>query len=150
MDALGTLLCDSGRAGVYHLTREPWQVAASAGAADIACFRIDIGRAHGKADFLDHIAKAMGFPRWFGNNWDALEDCLKDLSWLPGKGWVLVLEKSKHFGAGHGAEFEEAMALMAEVSDYWRAQDRPFWTLIGGPDGWNSGFPPMPCDANDA
>jgi RNAse (barnase) inhibitor barstar len=145
MDPLGAMLSDSGQAGVYQLTREGWEIAAAAGAADLACFRIDIGHAHDKADFLEHIAKAMGFPQWFGRNWDALADCLKDLSWLPGTGWVVLLEKSKHFGAGHGHEFREAMDLMGEIADYWRAQNKPFWTLIGGPEGWNSGYPAMPA-----
>jgi len=145
MDALGTLLSDSGQAGVYHLNREAWEVAAAAGAANLVCVRIDIGHAHDKADFLDHIARSMEFPQWFGRNWDALADCLKDLSWLPGKGWIVVLEKSKHFGAGHRHEFDEAMAFMAEIADYWRAQGKPFWTLIGGPDGWTPGFPPLPA-----
>jgi RNAse (barnase) inhibitor barstar len=138
------MLADSGRAGVYHLTRESWEIAAAAAAVDVACYRIDIGHAHDKADFLVHISKAMGFPQWFGGNWDALADCLKDLSWLPAKGWIVVLEKSKHFGAGHKHEFDKAKALMGEIADYWRAQDKPFWTLIGGPDGWNPGYPKMP------
>ena len=147
MDPLGALLSDSGHAGVYHLTCEAWEIAAAAGAADLACIRIDIGHAHDKADFLEHMARAMGFPQWFGRNWDALADCLKDLSWLPGKGWVVVLEKSKHFGAGHSHEFQEAMDLMGEIADYWRAQNKPFWTLIGGPEGWNSGYPAMPASS---
>jgi len=141
------MLADSGQAGVYHLTREAWEIAAAAAAADLACIRIDIGHAHDKADFLAHLSKAMGFPQWFGGNWDALADCLKDLSWLPGKGWVVVLEKSKHFGAGHSHEFQEAMDLMGEIADYWRAQNKPFWTLIGGPEGWNSGYPAMPASS---
>lgn len=149
MDRLGALLSDSGRAGVFQLNREAWEIAAAAGAADLVCLRIDIGHAHDKADFLEHIAKAMGFPQWFGRNWDALADCLKDLSWLPGKGWVVVLEKSKHFGAGHRHEFEQAMELMSEIADYWRGQDKPFWTLIGGPQGWSSGYPAMPGPGGD-
>ncbi len=45
MDTLGAMLADSGRAGVYHLTREAREVADAAQGAGLACFRIDIGRA---------------------------------------------------------------------------------------------------------
>lgn len=44
------------------------------------------GRVNGpssKAALLDEIASALAFPDWFGRNWDALDDCLGDLSWLP-------------------------------------------------------------------
>ena len=32
----------------------------------------------------------------------------------------------------------------AAAAQYGRGQDKPFWTLIGGPDGWKSGWPDMP------
>ena len=35
------------------------------------------------------------------------------------------------------------MSLMQDVAEYWRGQGRPFWTLIGGPEGWQSGYPAM-------
>jgi len=144
MDTLGAMLSDSGRAGVYQLTRDARALAQAAEAAGLVCFRIDIGPAHDKADFINALSKAMRFPDWFGGNWDALADCLKDLSWLSNAGCVVVLEKSKHFASGHRHEFDQAMDLMAEVADYWRPQNRAFWTLIGGPEGWSPGFPPMP------
>ncbi len=37
------------------------------------------------------IAKALGFPSWFGQNLDALYDSLTDLSWLPAGEYVLVV-----------------------------------------------------------
>jgi hypothetical protein len=45
-----------------------------------------------KAALLRRIGAVLGFPAWFGENWDALEDCLTDLSWREGEGNVLVLE----------------------------------------------------------
>src|SRR5262245_53314468 len=39
---------------------------------------------------FDRCAAALAFPAWFGHNWDALADCLGDLSWLPGKGHVVL------------------------------------------------------------
>jgi RNAse (barnase) inhibitor barstar len=37
------------------------------------------------------IAQALDFPRWFGQNLDALYDSLTDLSWLPEGEYVLVV-----------------------------------------------------------
>ena len=144
MDDLGTVLAGPEKAGVYHLNREPRDVARAAERAGLGCFRIDIGHVHDKENFLELVSRAMRFPDWFGKNWDALADCLRDLSWLQGGGWVVVLEKSKHFAAGHRREFDEAMDLFKEISEYWRQARRPFWVLVAGPEGWSPGLPPMP------
>ncbi len=138
------LLLDASRAGVFHLTGEAREPARQAQAAGLLALRLDIGHAHDKADFLGHVSRGMKFPGWFGGNWDAFADCLKDLSWLPAIGYVVILEKSRHFCAGHPQEFEEAMDVMAEAAGYWRGRGKPFWILIGGPEGWSSGWPPMP------
>lgn len=139
------LLLDASKAGVFHLTEDARELAQAAQAAGLLALRLDIGHAHDKADFLDRVARGMKFPDWFGGNWDAFADCLLDLSWLPADGYLVILEKSKHFCAGHRHEFEEAMDIMAEAAEFWRAQGKPFWTLIGGPEGWSPGWPAMPA-----
>lgn len=45
-----------------------------------------------KQELLATIASALRFPSYFGHNWDALDECLTDLSWLPA-GDVLVIHK---------------------------------------------------------
>jgi RNAse (barnase) inhibitor barstar len=137
-------LNEPAKAGVFHLSGDARELARAAATAGLMVIYVDIGHVHDKADFLADASRAMRFPDWFGGNWDAFADCLKDLSWLSAKGWVVIFEKSKHFCGGHGHEFAEAMEIMAEASVYWRNQGKPFWTLIGGPDGWKSGWPEMP------
>ncbi len=137
-------LKEPAKAGVFQLAADARELAGAAAAVGLMVIYVDIGRAHDKEDFLDEASRAMRFPERFHADWDAFAKGLKDLSWLQAKGWIVILEKSKHFCGGHGHEFEEAMQVMAGAADYWRAQGKPFWTLIGGPDGWKSGWPDMP------
>ncbi|MFM9971348.1 MAG: barstar family protein [Burkholderiales bacterium] len=144
MDALAKLLADVAKCGVYQLNQDVRQLAQAANDAGLKVWRVDIGHAHDKKDFLASLAKALDFPQTFGGNWDALADCLRDLSWVEGKGYVVILEKSKHFHAAHQEEFDIAIDILAEAAEYWKSEGRPFWGLIGGPEGWISGCREMP------
>jgi RNAse (barnase) inhibitor barstar len=45
-----------------------------------------------KAALLDQLYRQLRFPDYFGDNWDALEECIRDLSWLP-PGAVVVIHQ---------------------------------------------------------
>jgi len=45
-----------------------------------------------KGALLDELYRRLSFPDYFGFNWDALVDCLRDLSWLP-TGPVVLLHR---------------------------------------------------------
>ena len=47
--------------------------------AFVARIRADVST---KDELLRRLAEALRFPDYFGHNWDALSDCLRDLSWL--------------------------------------------------------------------
>jgi hypothetical protein len=138
-------LKDADGAGVFHLSADARELAGAAAAAGLMVIYLDIGHAHDKDDFLAAASKAMRFPERFAGDWNVFASGLKDLAWLSAKGWVVILEKSKHFTSGHGHEFKDAMAAMSAAADHWRAQGKPFWTFIGGPDGWKSGWPDLPA-----
>ena len=42
------------------------------------------------AALLDALSFALCFPDYFGGNWDALDECIRDLSWLPPGDIVLI------------------------------------------------------------
>lgn len=54
--------------------------------------RLD-GRLRRKRDLLRALASELKFPHYFGHNWDALEECLNDLSWLGEQSSVVLVHK---------------------------------------------------------
>src|SRR5262245_61999436 len=53
-----------------------------------------------KEKLLAILADKLHFPRYFGYNWDALEECLRDLSWLPANQPVSIVHEDLPFGEG--------------------------------------------------
>ncbi len=78
-----------------------------------------------EAALLSRISEALSFPSYFGTNWDALSDCLRDLSWLNPKGVLLLLEDSKDLWPQHnlsGALIE----IWLFCAEAWARRDVPF------------------------
>lgn len=44
---------------------------------------IDARKIDSEKGLLDAVSQAMRFPGYFGKNWDALDECLRDMAWLP-------------------------------------------------------------------
>ena len=43
-----------------------------------------------KSALTDALFEALQFPDYFGRNWDALDECICDLSWLPPGDVILI------------------------------------------------------------
>ena len=65
-------LTDASRSGVYRASRADEIIDAARG-SKLAVARIAFA---GKETLLRDVAQALHFPKWFGGNWDALQDCL--------------------------------------------------------------------------
>jgi len=125
------ILCDTDRAGVYRAPkRDMAALLAAAKICGFAIHRIDLSAVRDKTTLMERLAAALKFPDWFGHNWDALADCLSDLSWLPAGGHVLLLEHCDDLHAAHTENFVTALQVFAAAADTWRAENVPFWVLI--------------------
>ncbi len=128
---LKALLQDASRAGVYHLPLAgPEQILAAAQDCDYAVFRVDLSAATDKAGLLAALARDMALPDWFGHNWDALADCLADLSWRPAEGYLVLLEHSDLLRTRAEEDFVAALQLFAAAAGEWREQGVAFWCLV--------------------
>lgn len=76
------------------------QVADPARFTDPTAFVVRVPRGvRSKVKLLGMLARQLRFPRYFGWNWDALEECLRDLSWLGEPRKIVIVHESLPFGA---------------------------------------------------
>jgi RNAse (barnase) inhibitor barstar len=68
----------------------------TAGSARVVCRTIRGCKARTTAALFDEFAAALQFPCYFGDNWDALDECLTDLEWLPAGSYVFLITNSTH------------------------------------------------------
>ena len=145
MEALTKQLADAQRCGVYQLIHTAEEIERAAKHAGLSVFRIDIGPAKDKKDFLALLAKALSFPAWFGGNWDALSDCLRDLDALSTPtGYVVILENSERFAARCPQEYDTAKSVFQNAAEHWKTEGRPFWIFIATSRTWDTGLPRWP------
>ena len=128
MSKLLQRLGDASKSGVYRAPRADDIIDATRGSA-LQVARIGLAGAAGKEALMERIARALEFPRWFGGNWDALEDCLTDLSWSSAAGQVLLIE-----GAGELLADERGILVdvLASAAAWWVDRKRPFFAVFVG------------------
>jgi hypothetical protein len=44
--------------------------------------------------FFDEVSAALQFPYYFGENWDAFDEMIADLDWLPAEAYLLVFTEA--------------------------------------------------------
>ena len=57
-----------------------------------------------KEKLLGLLSQSLHFPNYFGGNWDALEECLHDLHWLPEKLSIAIVHEQFPFGEGENRQ----------------------------------------------
>ncbi len=126
MSKLLQRLSDASKSGVYRASRTDEILDATRGSA-LRVARVGLAGAAGKEALLERIASVLEFPQWFGRNWDALEDCLTDLSWSSAAGHVLLIE-----GAGDMAGDERGILIdiLASAAAWWADRRRPFFAVF--------------------
>jgi RNAse (barnase) inhibitor barstar len=139
-------LSDLGTAGVYQLSESASAVEDAAAELGYATWQIDCGGVTSKAGLLRAIAETLGFPDWFGENWDALEDCLTDLSWREAPGYVLVLDHCGPLSRTDPEAFETTLEIFDSAAEYWYDEEVPFWVFVGGANPEQFDVPPLEAE----
>ncbi len=85
---------------------------------------------HSKADLMEALKSALAFPDYFGRNWDALLDMLRDLSWLHARGHVLLISGLDSLAEHDRTAFETALEVFSDAARFWSVQMKDETPLI--------------------
>ena len=85
-----------------------------------------------RAAVLAGIGRQLGFPGYYGQNLDALADCLGDLSWLPPGPVELVWADADLRRADPGAH-RSVLDILGTAAQASRSGPRPLRVVLAGP-----------------
>ena len=85
--------------------------------------------------FFDECAAAWQFPYYFGENWDAFDECLTDLQWLPAEAYVLCVTQAIHLLEKEPSDRQHRLLLVLQrIVKEWgqstRSQPAPVFQVL--------------------
>ena len=98
--------------------------------AGIRAVEIDAGSIDSKQDLMAAISEALELPDYFGGNWDALDEVLRDLGWLEADGHVLVLTGAEGLRSRSPQLAEGLVKSWTWAAEKWGADGVPFHLVL--------------------
>ena len=136
--------------GVYFVgDADLARLAANARRDELAACRVDLAGCRDKAALLQRLATSLGLPADFGQNWDALADCLRDPGWRPAWGHVLLLEHTEELQRSADRDYDVLLGILDDAATFAQEMDRPFfafvaWASVHERDSQTDGHPWSP------
>lgn len=118
------------RSGVYRAPASVEILRKSVAQAGLAWMELPLSSVSNKKQFLEACAKAMQLPSYFGGNWDALADCVRDFNWFKATGYVLHVTDAEKFAKASADDYATALSVFAEAAEFWKGRDAPFVVLV--------------------
>jgi Barstar (barnase inhibitor) len=94
-------------------------------------------------DVFREFSSALKFPAYFGWNWAALSDCLRDLSWREADRYLILINRAEETLSGSSEERDLLFHTLAVAVKDWA-------NPLGNPDGEGTPFKVVLVCSDDA
>ena len=127
-------MLEANKGGVWFVPGgvDTKSVQSAAKRAGFAFFHIEGKNIERKEQLLIHVATALHFPKGFGHNWDALEECLTDLEWVDAEGYVIYYDHIDPLLEKHPDQFETLVEILRDAVASWKEDDTAMVVLLHG------------------
>lgn len=123
---------EAKRSGVYRTPAQVDALRKAAGKSGLLWLDLPLQTVTNKKQFLAVCTKQLKLPSYFGGNWDALADCVRDFNWLTGKGYVLHVAGQEKFVNAAAGDYQTALDVLSEAAEFWKEKGTPFVVLVDG------------------
>lgn len=130
-ESLPDLLHNAASNGVYHLPAAGREAVAKAAAAAGLSFHLcQLDDSEEIDDVLELLGEGLRFPKWYGKNFDALYDCLTDLTWQETAATLIVVTGCDAIHAADPESWRTLLSVFVSAAEFWRDDEVPFWVFI--------------------
>ena len=143
------LLRDPAAAGLHACDHDLDAWTAAAAAAGLMVVRVDLEHCSTKAAILDAFSDACGLPEYFGGNWDALDECLRDDAWheppdAARHGLLWRIDGAATAVREVPEAFETLVEILDDAVESWRERGIACWVLVATDEPAEFGLDPLP------
>jgi len=120
----------AGRAGVFAAPRLAGPLRAAAKRAGIAWYDLDLKGAADRDALLRRCAVVFALPSYFGNNWDALHECLLDIAGSGAPGAIVHWRRGTELARRAPDAATTALRVLEDVAAHWGTSGRTFIVAV--------------------
>ena len=73
-----------------------------------------------KEALFAELSRQLSFPNYFGKNWDAFDDCISNLEWLPCQSHFIVIEHAESL-LNLGQDLSALLKILQSSAREWAA-----------------------------
>ncbi|HEY9808321.1 MAG TPA: barstar family protein, partial [Halomicronema sp.] len=88
-------------------------------------FYLDGKEITNKQTFLKQAGETLKFPAYYGQNWDAFNDCITDLKWCPARAYILIYDQPEIFAKAEPDQWQIALTILNSTVEYWQEKSIP-------------------------
>lgn len=103
---------------------------------DLRVVELEGKEAETTSSLFTQFATRLCFPEYFGRNGDAFEECLRDLEWLPARGYVLAIANAESLLSQDSRDYDTFVDTMQTAGAEWAtrrgsdASGTPFHVIL--------------------
>lgn len=80
---------------------------------------VDAATFAGEYEIFEAMNSSFGLPAYFGWNWDALSDCLRNLEWVTADRYLLLIENADRLDIQGSQDHSMFVAVLGRVLRAW-------------------------------